>query len=120
MNPSFGPRVFLLVLASVVGENAWSGDVFKRAAPSKDNAAAHDEAMSTAAVHLGRDLFFDTRLSADGTISCASCHKPEMAFSDGRVVAQGVDARPGTRNTPSLLNVALNTSFFWDGRRTTL
>jgi cytochrome c peroxidase len=69
---------------------------------------------------LGKRLFFDKKLSADGTISCASCHVPEKAFSDGLPVARGVGGQSGTRNTPSLWNVAFVTSQFWDGRRLSL
>lgn len=69
---------------------------------------------------LGEKLFFDKRLSRDGTISCASCHRPELAFTDGRKLAIGIGERQGTRNTPSLLNSAFNTSQFWDGRRDSL
>ncbi len=77
-------------------------------------------AASPTMAALGRTLFFDKRLSADGRISCASCHQPERAFSDGRALAQGIGGRLGTRNTPTLLNAAFNTSQFWDGRRVTL
>lgn len=69
---------------------------------------------------LGEKLFFDKRLSGDGSISCASCHQPAKAFSDGRALAQGIGGGSGTRNTPSLLNAAFNKSQFWDGRRDTL
>ena len=72
---------------------------------------------SAATVGLGKKLFFDKRLSQDGTMSCASCHQPERSFSDGLVLAKGIGQRLGTRNTPSLLNVAFNQSQFWDGRR---
>lgn len=68
-------------------------------------------------VELGRKLFFDRRLSRDGTISCASCHQPDKALADGLAVAVGVGRQPGTRNTPSLFNVAYNQSQFWEGRR---
>src|SRR5882757_1360648 len=71
-------------------------------------------------VALGKKLFFDTRLSRDGTISCSTCHKPELAFTDGRSLAKGTGGRIGTRNAPTLLNAAFNTSQFWDGRRPTL
>lgn len=71
-------------------------------------------------VALGKRLFFDSALSADGRVSCASCHQPEHAFSDGRKVARGAHGKQGTRNAPSLLNVAYNTSQFWDGRRQSL
>lgn len=76
--------------------------------------------QSLAKVELGQKLFFDRRLSRDGTISCASCHVPDRAFSDGLRVAKGTGERLGTRNTPSLLNVAFSKNLFWDGRRTTL
>jgi len=59
-------------------------------------------------------------LSSDGSISCASCHQPKQAFTDGRALAQGVGKKIGTRNTPTVLNAAFNTSQFWDGRRATL
>ena len=71
-------------------------------------------------IALGRRLFFDPRLSLDGAISCASCHQPQKAFSDGRRVARGNRGQLGTRNTPSLLNVVFNTAEFWDGRRPSL
>ncbi|MFM8394701.1 MAG: cytochrome-c peroxidase, partial [Acidobacteriota bacterium] len=76
--------------------------------------------LTPAKVALGRRLFFDPRLSADGTISCASCHKPEMGYADGRPVAEGIGGQRGTRNSMSLLNVIYNTAQFWDGRVDTL
>ena len=71
-------------------------------------------------IRLGRQLFHDKRLSADGSLACASCHVPERAFSQSRPLAIGVHGRSGTRNTPALLNRAWGRSFFWDGRTTTL
>lgn len=79
-----------------------------------------DNPMTAEKVALGRDLFFDKRLSADGTISCASCHEPERAFSDGKPVAEGIKGRRGTRNSPTLLNAMFNTGQFWDGRAESL
>jgi cytochrome c peroxidase len=76
--------------------------------------------QSAAKVELGRKLFFDTRLSADGTVACATCHKPELAFADGKAVAEGVAGRRGPRNSPTLLNVIYNPGHFWDGRSDTL
>ncbi len=64
---------------------------------------------------LGRKLFFDPRLSADGAVSCASCHLPGLAFSDGVAVSRGVHGRTGTRNSPDLVNVAWETTLFRDG-----
>jgi cytochrome c peroxidase len=69
---------------------------------------------------LGKMLFFDPILSENGTISCASCHKPDFAFADTSAVSPGVHGRKGTRNTPSAMNVVLAKSFFWDGRAKTL
>jgi cytochrome c peroxidase len=71
-------------------------------------------------IALGKQLFFDPRLSGDNKMSCASCHVPERAFADGRPTAQGHDDKPLARNTPSLLNVAFQSTFFWDGRAKTL
>jgi cytochrome c peroxidase len=71
-------------------------------------------------VALGRQLFFDTRLSASGTFSCATCHDPARAFTDGRAIARGLNDAVGTRNTPSLVNAGYGRSFFWDGRAETL
>lgn len=74
-----------------------------------------DNALTQSRVLLGKRLFFDTRLSADGMISCASCHLPEHAFADPRQVSLGVDDRPGFRNSPTLANVAWQPRLFMDG-----
>jgi cytochrome c peroxidase len=72
-------------------------------------------------VELGRKLFYDGRLSRDGTISCGTCHKQEAAFSDpGLAVSKGIDNKLGLRNTPAIMNAAWDTSFFWDGSVTDL
>jgi cytochrome c peroxidase len=76
--------------------------------------------VSPAAVALGRRLFFETRLSRDGSLSCAGCHLPERAFTDGRPVARGVYGRTGRRNVPTLVNRAYGTSHFLDGRARSL
>jgi cytochrome c peroxidase len=68
-------------------------------------------------VELGRMLFFDPALSGDGRVSCATCHQPERAYSDGRARAVGIADREGTRNTPSVLDVGRQRALFWDGRR---
>ncbi|HEX9241687.1 MAG TPA: cytochrome c peroxidase [Anaeromyxobacter sp.] len=69
---------------------------------------------------LGSKLFRDARLSADGRISCSSCHRPERAFTDGRHVPEGNDRQPGTRNSPTLINAVLLETFSWDGRRSSI
>jgi cytochrome c peroxidase len=67
-------------------------------------------------VALGRQLFFETKLSSDHMVSCATCHDPNKAFADGRAVARGVNGMTGARNTPSLINAGSGQVFFWDGR----
>ena len=69
---------------------------------------------------LGKKLFFDKRLSADGTIACASCHVPHHAFTDPQTLSAGVFGRHGTGHTPSLLGRGSGTLQFWDGRAATL
>lgn len=76
--------------------------------------------LSAEKVALGESLFFDKRLSADGTISCATCHDPARAFVDSNVSALGPGGKPGTRNAPSILNAMFNELFFWDGRAQSL
>jgi cytochrome c peroxidase len=67
-------------------------------------------------VELGKLLFFDPRLSRDGTISCASCHDPARGFTDGLALARGLGGRTLQRNTPTVVNRALSTRQFFDGR----
>lgn len=75
-----------------------------------------DNPLTSAKVELGRQLFFDTRLSRDRTISCASCHDPARGFSIGERFATGVGGQKGKRHPATLVNVAYNTFQFWDGR----
>jgi len=79
-----------------------------------------DNPPTAESIALGRRLFFDPRLSVDNTVSCASCHKPSLAFSDGRQLPEGVRQQKGRRNAPSLLNAAYREAFFWDGRSPSL
>jgi len=69
-----------------------------------------------AKVELGKLLFFDPRLSKDGSISCASCHVPAAGFADPRQFSLGVGGKQGGRNAPPALNAAFNHVQFWDGR----
>lgn len=71
-------------------------------------------------VALGKQLFFDRQLSSDGSVACASCHDPARAFSDGRALARGAHGAEGSRNAPTLVNVAFSRSYLWDGRALTL
>ncbi|MBA3241727.1 MAG: cytochrome-c peroxidase [Acidobacteria bacterium] len=69
---------------------------------------------------LGKALYFDKRLSRDGTLSCATCHDPATAFADRNSVAVGVSGKAGTRNAPTILNAAFAPRHFWDGRASSL
>jgi cytochrome c peroxidase len=84
------------------------------APPDPTNAWADDDR----AAHFGQFLFFDTRLSANGAVSCATCHDPREGFADNVQFAQGIGTMD--RHTQSLFNVAHNRWFFWDGRADTL
>jgi cytochrome c peroxidase len=75
-----------------------------------------DNPMTPAKVSLGKKLYFDKRLSADGTVSCASCHDPANAFTDHSALAIGVSSKAGTRNAPTILNAMFINRLFWDGR----
>ncbi len=71
-------------------------------------------------VALGKQLFFDGRLSADGTVACATCHDPDKGFTDQRATSLGIKGQTGQRNAPTVLNALFNGSQFWDGRAATL
>ena len=70
-----------------------------------------NNALTKERVALGRQLFYDPILSVDSSISCASCHKPELFFADNKTTTPGVFSRAGTRNVPSLINVAFSPYF---------
>ena len=80
--------------------------------PDPSNAVGDD----LAAVALGHSLFFDSGLSPDGTVSCSSCHQPQLYFTDGKARAnvRGVDT---PRHTPSIVGIAYSDWFYWDGRK---
>jgi cytochrome c peroxidase len=82
--------------------------------------APDDNQSTPARVALGRQLFFEPRLSGSGAMSCATCHAPDRDWQDGVATAIGRDGRILARRTPTLLNVAWGLPFFWDGRADTL
>ena len=79
-----------------------------------------DNPYSAEKAELGRLLYFDPRLSIDNTVSCASCHDPKHAFTDGRPVSTGIRGQKGGRSAPTVLNRAFSLAQFWDGRAATL
>jgi len=72
--------------------------------------------VNAAQAELGRHLFFETRLSGDGSRSCASCHVPEKGFADGQALSRGYNGTEHFRNAPGLLSVRLKSRLMWDGR----
>jgi cytochrome c peroxidase len=79
-----------------------------------------DNPQTAEKIALGQKLFFDGRLSADGTVACSTCHDPARAFTDGRPASIGIQGRLGQRNAPTVLNALYNKTQFWDGRVNTL
>ncbi len=79
-----------------------------------------DNPLTAAKVALGQKLYFDPRLSADDTVSCATCHDPAKGFADGKTVAAGIGGKTGARNSPTVLDAAFSDFQFWDGRASTL
>jgi cytochrome c peroxidase len=79
-----------------------------------------DNPQTPEKIALGEKLFFDGRLSADGTVTCSTCHDPARAFTDGRPTSIGVKGRVGQRNATTILNALYNKTQFWDGRVITL
>lgn len=78
------------------------------------------DGFSPQQIDLGRYLFFDPLLSRDGTVSCASCHHPDLGFTDGRPRSVGINGAEVRRAAPSLWNVSFLSNFFWDGRAASL
>ena len=79
-----------------------------------------DNPQTPEKIALGQRLFFDGRLSADGSVACSTCHDPARAFTDGKPASTGIDGRLGQRNAPTVLNALYNKTQFWDGRVQTL
>lgn len=76
--------------------------------------------LTRAKIELGRQLYFDGRLSSDGTISCASCHDPQFGYAKNTQFGEGVGGQKGGRNSPVAYNRILSAMQFWDGRAATL
>lgn len=79
-----------------------------------------DNPMTVEGVALGRKLFYEKKLSGDNTISCASCHSAENAFTDPKKYSVGINGQEGNRNSMALINLGWQNFFFWDGRAKSL
>lgn len=108
-------------LAANLNDSALSGfwrSVFQR--PTASAPVPADSKAISLKIELGRRLFQDTRLSGGNNMSCASCHKRSLAFTDGLTKARGRNGQALARNTPTLFNLAWSTRFNWDGSATNL
>jgi len=88
--------------------------------PFHSTPVPEDNPQTAQKIELGKMLFFDRRLSGDGTMSCATCHIPELGFTDGQAISLSYPTTKNWRNSPTLINVAFNKYFFHDGRVETL
>jgi cytochrome c peroxidase len=79
-----------------------------------------DNPMTPEKVELGKMLYFDKRVSKDGTVACATCHDPKRGWAEDQPTSTGILGQKGGRNSPSVINAAYATSQFWDGRAATL
>jgi cytochrome c peroxidase len=111
---SVASLVAAIALASQAGEKLQANPALPPVAIPSDNP------QSGAKAALGRQLFFDTRLSADNTISCATCHDPDMAWANHNPVDTGIKGLKGDRNSGTILDAAYMDFQFWDGRAKTL
>ena len=104
-------------LRSATGKVSYTWKALPESAPFP-----RDNPPSLEKIALGKKLFFDTRLSADGSLSCASCHEisVEKGGSDGLRTSIGIDGQQGGRNAPTVLNAAFQQVLFWDGRAASL
>src|SRR5438105_8029108 len=82
--------------------------------------APPDNPTTPEKVHLGHMLFFDKRMSKDGSMGCAECHHIDKAYTDGRATSPKVGGAMNKRNSPAVVNLGLHTSYYWDGRKPTL
>src|SRR5215471_18566153 len=105
---------YRLILAGLLAVSGWAQPKAPLGLPPlqwpRDNPYSADK------VELGRVLYFDRRLSADDTVSCASCHAPQYGFTDGAPVSTGIRAQKGGRSAPTVINRAYSLAQFWDGR----
>ncbi len=103
----------LLLLAALP---AFAAEVVKPPAGLASLPIPSDNPLTEAKIELGKQLYFDPRLSRDNTVSCASCHDPAKGWSNGEAVATGIGGQKGGRSAPTIINSAYQHFQFWDGR----
>ncbi len=108
-----------IVAALLATSAAAKEDLSKWIRPDKVPAPKNNR-ITPERIELGKFLYFDTRLSRNNTVSCATCHNPSMGWSDGQSKAIGIEGRQGPRNSPTVINTAYQRHQFWDGRAKSL
>lgn len=106
--------------AIILAEQKAGEDAFRLVPLPDKTPQPPDNPTTTAKVALGKNLFFDRRLSGNNRISCASCHVPSKGFADGQAFSIGAKGHKLTRNTPTILNLGFQKELFWDGRAKSL
>ncbi len=101
--------------ATLLASNLVSADTLPKTVPTPA-----DNPTTTEKVELGKQLFFDPRLSVDGTVSCNSCHDITSSGTDNRATSAGIGGQHGGRSAPTVWNAAFHSALFWDGRAGTL
>ncbi len=107
---------------SVLGSGAEQAYTLKMPLGLQEDAAfiPPDNPLTADKINLGKQLYFDKRLSADGTIACVTCHAPDKGFSDGHLTSTGIKGQVGGRNAPVTINRLFSQEQFWDGRSPSL
>jgi cytochrome c peroxidase len=108
--------ILLLAAALTPSASAADKDPLKVPLGLKPVPVPADNPLTIEKVELGKQLYFDTRLSCDNTVSCASCHDPKKGWSNGTPFATGVRSQVGGRSAPTIINAAYSELQFWDGR----
>ncbi len=114
------PFIFFILILIFLIINSSEAEKKKKLEPLTEPPVPKDNPLTKEKIELGKKLFFDRRLSGDGTTSCASCHDPEKAFTDASEISLSYPTTRNLRNAPTLINVAYGKYLFWDGRAETL
>ena len=122
MSKLVSQSLFVCVFSTLFG-TAFTAIIAEEFKPPRGLAALpvpKDNPQTQAKVELGKQLFFDKRLSGDNSVSCASCHDPKKGWSNGDKTAEGIGGQRGGRSAPTVINAAYQSFQFWDGRAKTL
>src|SRR4030065_2729198 len=108
--------ILIVLFSSALSFSALAGHL----EPFKSVPVPEHNLQTPEKIELGKKLFFDRRLSGDGTMSCATCHDPGTGFADALPISLSYPTTRNWRNSPGLRSVAYRTTLFWDGRSASL